>query len=194
MSDTNAEPEKKIYRQRPKPVGFELEYSLDGDTLVIDSMRKIDRVPLKYVEAVRFLYAPANTARGGFRTVLTLRDGKKLSFGNLSWRSLVDCQNQSEDYRAFVERLVEAIRRANPKVRFIGGRSPVGWWLSLILGVATTLGLIYFIARTFTMGANGAAGLGVAVLALTLWQIAPFVRRNRPQALASGTIPPELMP
>ena len=68
------------WRQRPKPIGFEIAYRLDGDTLEIDSTRKVDRVRLAAVEQVRFVYAPSNVTAKSFRTQLRLSDGKSITF------------------------------------------------------------------------------------------------------------------
>ena len=57
-----------FWRQRPKPIGFEIAYRLKGDLLEIDSTRKVDQVRLSAVEQVRFLYAPSNVSSKGFRT------------------------------------------------------------------------------------------------------------------------------
>jgi len=182
------------WRQRPKPIGFEIAYRLDGDTLEIDTTRKIDRVRLAAVEQVRFFYAPSNVASKGFRTQLRLSDGKSITFGNLSWRSLTDIDRDDPRYHAFVSALSAAIARANPKARFVAGK-PFPLWVALALaGVGALVMLAFFSLRAFGQGATAAGWLGLVLAAASYWQVAPMVRLNRPRNLATGEVPGDLVP
>jgi hypothetical protein len=182
------------WRQRPKPIGFEIAYRLIGDTLEIDTTRKVDRVRLSAVERVRFFYAPSNVASKGFRTQLRLSDGKSVTFGNLSWRSLTDIDRDDARYHAFVTALSGAIRRANPQARFVAGK-PYPLWLALALvGGAALVMLAWFSLRAFGQGASTAGWLGLLLAAASFWQVWPMIRLNRPRELASGEVPDDLVP
>jgi hypothetical protein len=182
------------WRQRPKPIGFEIAYRLKGETLEIDSTRKVDQVRLSAVEQVRFIYAPSNVSSKGFRTRLRLSDGKTITFGNLSWRSLTDIDRDDARYHAFVTALSAAITRANPKARFLAGK-PYLLWLALALaGGGAMIMLTFFSLRAFQQGATAAAGLGVVLAAASFWQVWPMIRLNRPRDLASGEVPDDLVP
>lgn len=182
------------WRQRPKPIGFEIAYRLDGDTLEIDSTRKVDRVRLAAVEQVRFLYAPSNVTAKSFRTQLRLSDGKSITFGNLSWRSLTDIDRDDPRYHAFVTALSAAISRANPRARFVAGK-PFPLWLALaIVGGLSLVMLAYFSLSAFQSGASTAGWLGIVLGAASFWQVWPMVRLNRPRELANGEVPGELVP
>jgi hypothetical protein len=182
------------WRQRPKPIGFEIAYRLDGDTLEIDSTRKVDRVRLAAVEQVRFVYAPSNVTAKSFRTQLRLSDGKSITFGNLSWRSLTDIERDDPRYHAFVTALSATISRANPRARFVAGK-PFPLWLALaIVGGLSLVMLAFFSLSAFQSGASTAGWLGIALGAVSFWQVWPMVRLNRPRELANGEVPGELVP
>ncbi|WID95957.1 hypothetical protein QO058_24955 [Bosea vestrisii] len=162
--------------------------------LEIDSTRKVDQVRLSAVEQVRFIYAPSNVSSKGFRTRLRLSDGKTITFGNLSWRSLTDIDRDDARYHAFVTALSAAIVRANPKARFLAGK-PYLLWLALALaGGGAMIMLTFFSLRAFEQGATAAAGLGVVLAAASFWQVWPMIRLNRPRDLASGEVPDDLVP
>ena len=185
---------KPSWRQRPKPIGFEIAYRLYGDTLEIDSTRKVDRVRLAAVEQVRFLYAPSNVTAKSFRTQLRLSDGKSITFGNLSWRSLTDIERDDPRYHAFVTALSATISRANPRARFVAGK-PFPLWLALaIVGGLSLVMLAFFSLSAFQSGASTAGWLGIALGAVSFWQVWPMVRLNRPRELANGEVPAELVP
>lgn len=182
------------WRQRPKPVGFEIAYRLVGDVLEIDSTRKIDRVALGAVEQVRFVYAPGNITSTGYKTQLRLTDGKAITFGNLSWRSLTDIDRDDPGYHAFVTALAAAIAKANPRARFVAGKPWPMWAALALVGGLSILMLAYVTARAFQQGATGAGVFGVGLAAASFWQVWPMVRLNRPRELASGEVPDELVP
>lgn len=193
MDNLNTAPPR--YRQRPKPIGFENSFVLEGGRLTVDSGRKVDRVALAAVESLRLTYEPRSFASSGFRTTLTLGDGRKLSFTNLDWTSMVNVERRDADYGRFVMALVAAIAAANPSVRFIGGRGLAGWLALAVVAAITVLGLAAFVLRAAaTENASAAALLGLAFLGLTLWQLGPMIRRNRPRAFTARTVPPDLLP
>lgn len=182
------------WRQRPKPIGFEVAYKLDGETLEIDTTRKVERVRLSAIEQVRFLYAPNNISTKGFKTQLQLSDGKVITLGNLSWRSLTDMERDDPGYHAFVAALSAAIVRANPRVRFLGGK-PYALWLAMTaVGGLSLLMLVYFSLRALMQGSTSVVLLGGLLLAASFWQIAPMIRLNKPRDLAAGEVPDDLVP
>ena len=182
------------WRQRPRPVGFEIAYTLDGDTLEIDTTRKVDRVRLAAVEQVRFVYAPSNVSSKGFKTQMRLSDGKSITFGNLSWRSLTEMDRDDARYHAFVSALMAAIAKANPRARFVAGK-PFAFWLALAaVSALSLLMLLFFTGRAFLQGANTTGLLGLVLTAASFWQVRPMVMLNRPRELANGEVPDDLVP
>jgi len=182
------------WRQRARPVGFEISYRLDGDVLEIDTTRKVDRVRLAAVEQVRFLYAPSNVSSKGFKTQLRLSDGKTITFGNLSWRSLTDMERDDRGYHAFVSALSAAIARANPRARFVAGKPRVFWLALATVSALSLLMLAFFTGRAFLQGAHSTALLGLLLAAASYWQVKPMVVLNRPRDLANGEVPDDLVP
>ncbi|UZF92740.1 hypothetical protein [Bosea sp. NBC_00550] len=182
------------WRQRPKPVGFEIAYKLDGDTLEIDRTRRVDSIRLSAVEQVRFVYAPGNISSKGYKTQLRLSDGRTVTFGNLSWRSLTDLDRDDARYHHFVAALCAAIARANPRARFVAGRPKPIWLGVAIVGALSLLMLTVFSLRAFQQGATNAALLGILLVAASFWQVWPLVSLNRPRELATGEVPDSLVP
>jgi hypothetical protein len=182
------------FRQKPRPVGFEIAYRLDGDTLIIDQTRKIERVALGAVEQVRFFFQPNSISNKGYKTELRLKDGRTVTFGNLSWRSFVDLDRQEESYRRFTARVAEAVAKANPECRFIAGRSWIVWVIFAAVGFGAMVGMSTFAWLSWRSGQNSTALFALLLLGLAIWQIEPMVRLNRPRKLAPGQVPEALLP
>ena len=182
------------WRQRARPVGFEIAYRLEGDTLVVDSTRKVDRVRLSAVEQVRFVYAPSNLSSKGFKTQLRLSDGKTITFGNLSWRSLTDMDRDDTGYHAFVSALAAAIAQASPRARFVAGKPSLLWGALATVSALSLLMLAFFTGRALLQGAYSTALLGLLLAAASYWQVMPMVTLNKPRELALGEVPDDLVP
>jgi hypothetical protein len=182
------------WRQRPKPVGYEIGYKLVGDSLEVDRTRRVDSVRLSAVEQVRFLYAPGNISSKGYKTQLRLSDGRTVTFGNLSWRSLTDLDRDDARYHRFVTALSAAIARANPRARFVAGRPKPLWLGVAAVGALSMLMLAAFTLRAFQQGATNAGLLGILLVAASFWQVWPLVSLNRPRELATGEVPDSLVP
>ena len=182
------------YRQKPRPIGFELTYTLDGTNLLVDSQRKINIVPASEIEQVRFTFKPGNIASTGFITRLRLKDGKTMSIGDISWRSMVEIERGGERYVNFIAALSEAIARANPKAVFVAGKPPLVWLVFAAVAAGSVALMVFFTWRAFMQGATGAMGIGVLLSAIAFWQMWPMVKLNRPMALRTGEVPAHLMP
>jgi hypothetical protein len=182
------------YRQRPRPIGFDLAYKLEGDVLVIDSTRKIDRVRLSAVEQVRFTFKPGNVASTGYVTQLRLKDGKTITIGDTSWRSLVEVERGGKRYVDFITAICEVIARTNPKARFYAGKPPLFWALFSAVAVLAVLMMAFFSWRAYAQGVMGAVWIGLALGSIAIWQMLPMVRLNRPISLRTGEVPAHLMP
>jgi hypothetical protein len=182
------------YRQRPRPIGFDLAYKLEGDVLVIDSTRKIDRVQLSAVEQVRFTFKPGNVTSTGYVTQLRLKDGKTITIGDTSWRSLVEVERGGARYIRFITAICESVARTNPKAQFLAGK-PFALWAMFAGIVAVSVAMMVFFAwRAWSQGYTNTMWLGVALAAIALWQMVPMVRLNRPMTLKPGEVPSHLMP
>ena len=104
----------------------------------------------------------------GFKTQLRLSDGKSVTFGNLSWRSLTDMDRNDAGYHAFVSALAAAIARANPRARFVAGK-PFAFWLALAtVSALSMLMLVFFTGRAFLQGTNTIGLFGVLLVACML--------------------------
>jgi hypothetical protein len=182
------------YRQRPRPVGFEIAYTLQDDVLTVDSTRRVDKVPLATIEQVRFLFQPGNITSTGYKTQLRLKDGRTITIGDTSWRSMVDIERGGAHYVRFIEAIVAGVSRLNPEARFVAGKPALIWAIMAAFGLATLVGVLAFAWIAHGHGATGALWIALGLGAVAAWQMTALVLLNRPRALASGEIPAELMP
>lgn len=171
-----------------------MSFTLKGDKLTIDSGRKVYEVDLGTADTVRMTYEPGRLAKRSFRTKVILKDGKSFTLSSLTWKSMVEAQELTQEYRAFTHALCDAIARANPQVKFVAGK-PLGLWLpTSALAVASLLAIAYLIWQAFQMGATGVALMGALFAVVGVWQIEPMIRLNKPRPFRAGELPAELLP
>jgi hypothetical protein len=182
------------YRQKPRPIGFEMAYRLEDDVLVVNATRSVSRIPLSAVAEVRFLFKPGNIAATGYLVRLTMKDGRRITFGDTSWRSLVEVERGGARYVRFVAELAARIARANPQARFVAGKPPVVWAAYAAVGVVAVGFMLLFAWRALNAEASGAAWLVLGLFAVAMLQLYPLITLNRPRSLGLGEVPADLMP
>ncbi|WP_201830228.1 hypothetical protein [Microvirga zambiensis] len=184
----------QTYTHSPKPFGGPISFVIKGDKLTVDSGRKVHEVQLGAVDTVRMTYEPGRLAQKSFRTKVIMKDGKSFAFNSLNWKSLVEAQELTQEYRAFVQALCDTIARANPQARFVAGK-PWGLWVpTSALAVASLLTMVYLIWQALQMGATGVALIGALLGVVGVWQIEPMIRLNKPRPFRSGALPEEMLP
>jgi hypothetical protein len=184
----------QTYTHSPRPFGGPISFILKDDKLTVDSGRKVHEVQLGAVSTVRMTYEPGRLAQKAFRTKVVMKDGKSFTFNSLNWKSLVEAQELTTEYRAFTQNLCDAIARANPGASFVAGK-PLWLWLpSSGLAIASLLAMAYLIWQAFQMGATSVALLGALFVVVGVWQIEPMVRLNKPRPFPANALPNELMP
>lgn len=184
----------QTYTHNPRPAGGPVSFALNGDRLTVDSGRKVQEVRLGAVESVRLTYEPGRVGQRTFRTKVVLEDGKSFTFMSLNWRSLIEAQELTGEYRAFTQALCGAIAAANPGARFIAGK-PRWLWLSVVVvAAASLLGMAYLIWQALLMGSEGVALIGALLALVGIWQIEPMVRLNKPRTFRPDAVPWDLMP
>jgi hypothetical protein len=182
------------YRHRPKATSGEIGFRIDGDGLAVETVNKRHRLPLDQARRILLTFELGPLGRRIFRLTLRLRDGRKVSLTNVTWHGFGDTTRLDEAYRTFASALIAAAAGASPDCRLEGGRSRPVWFAMVAVVGFTLIGLAVFVGRALVLGAPGAAAVGLAVLALTAWQITPLVVRNRPRSFTPDAIPADLMP
>ena len=184
----------QTYTHSPRPIGGPISFAIKGDRLIVDSGRKVHEVRLGAVETVRMTYEPGRIGQRSFRTKVTMKDGKAFTFSSLNWRSLIEAQEMTTEYRAFAQGLCEAIMKANPQTRFIAGKPWWLWFSTTAIAILSLLLMAYLIWQALRMGSTGVALIGALLAIVGVWQIEPMVRLNKPRIFHSDALPEELLP
>lgn len=181
------------YSQRSKPFAREVIFRLEPQVLFVDTGKKDERIPYGEIASVRLVYEPKNIT-SGFRTTLTLKTGRTVSFTNLDWKSYLEYERRDAAYRDFVTELTARAARANPALACIAGRPPVLWALTAALGFVTLGGMAFALAWAASQGFWSYAALAAVFLVPFTFQVHGLVLRNKPASFSPPSPPLRLMP
>ena len=185
--------ENPAYSHSPRPASMPVSFQLRGRQLIVDRLGSQQPVPLDQIEEVRLTFEPRSFAQKLFRTRLRLKTGNTLSLHSVNFRSMVFADRQEEAYTAFIRVLLARTAKANPKARFVIGRSPVVWAI-LCIATAGILGAIaFFIWFAWNEGETTAALIGAFIGAAGIWQLGPIVQLNKPRTFNPEAPPQELL-
>lgn len=182
------------YTHRPRPFSADVTLRLEDGTLAMTTGLGSSDVSLADIVQVRLLYAPTNLSRKVYRTILTLKDGRRIGYGSVAWRSIADLELRNEAYSAFSRALIAGISTANPDCRWVKGHPWLQWILVCIIGAGAGLGVASLVWTATRDGQTSAAVLGALIGAVAFWQIEPLIRLNRPDRFDPRDPPAALLP
>lgn len=186
--------DQPTYSYKPSLLGAPWEFSLTPAGLVWNVGRHSGRVPYQDVRMVRLLFRPTTMQTHRFVTEIWSQDGPKLTIASTSYRSMIEHERQDAAYRNFVTALHRRIGAAGNDTRLVSGKPGFLYWPGLVVFAVVALALgaltVQGLRTQFWWGAAFVAGF----LALFLWQIGGYFRRNRPGTYRADGLPRELLP
>jgi len=183
-----------IYAYKPSLLGAPFEFRLTPTALEWSRGRHIGRVPYDRIRRLRLSFRPVSMQSHRFLAEIWSAAGPKLEICSTSWRSVVEQERHDAAYSTFVAELHRRIAAAGATVSFEAGAHVVVYWIGLVVFAGASLGLAVLTVRALQTGAMAGAAIVGGVLALFLWQVGTFFRRNRPGTYGPDELPPEVLP
>jgi len=176
------------YSYRATVLGAPRHFTLSDDGIDWKSGAMSGHIPYRNIRRL------VSMQSSRFITELWGEGTPRLKIVSISWKSMVEQERLDRSYSVFVRELHRRISKAASSARFERGTNPWAYWPGLAIFVAVALGLAGGAVQALQASAyTGAAFVG-AFLALYLWQIENFLRRNRPGTYNPEALPKEVMP
>ena len=182
------------YTYRPTALGAARHFTLSDEGIDWDSGPVSGHVPYRQVRRLRMSFKPVSMQSHRFTTELWGEDAPRLKIISTSWKSMFEQERQDRSYSVFVRELHRRVSESASPVRFERGTSPWIYWPGFALFVAVALGVAGGAVQALHAGAYVGAAFAGAFLALYLWQIENFLRRNRPGVYSPEALPKDVMP
>jgi hypothetical protein len=182
------------YAYKPSLLGAPFEFRLSPTAVEWSRGRYTDRVPYDRIRRLRLSYRPVTMQSHRFVAEIWPVAGPKIEICSTSWRSVVEQERHDAAYSAFIAELHRRIAAVGATVSFEAGSPVVLYWIGVAVFAGASLALAGLTARALQIGATGGAAIVGGFLALFLWQVGTFFRRNRPATYRPDNLPPEVLP
>lgn len=168
---------------------------VDANSLSIDQKgRARESVPINHIQKIELTYFPTRAELNRYRCRLYVHNRKRIEFFNRTYKGIMDFEDTSEAYKAFIMSLHEIIAQQNPACVFFAGVSHVSYWINVgCLGFVLfvlILALVFFI----TLGILWLTFIKVLILLYYLPYAVKWIRRNVPKKYSPDRIPTEVLP
>ncbi len=188
------QPEALTYSYRPSLLGAPWEFKLTPAGLVWSAGRRSGTTRYRDIEAIRLSFLPAALQSRIFKTEIWSSSGPRLTVTSSTWKSMVERAAQNGPYREFVTQLHARLAEAGATPQFICGVPAYIYWPGVVVFVLVSLGLAALTVRALQSGPLAGAAFVGGFLALFVWQLGGYFRRNRPGRYRTGELPSGLLP
>jgi len=169
-----------VYAYKPSLLGAPFEFRLAPTALEWARGRYAGQIPYRQIRRLRLSFRPVSMQSHRFLTEVWAANSPKLQIFSTSWRSIVEQERHDAAYTAFIAELHRRIAAAGAAPILQVGAPVVVYWIGFAVFAGTSLALAGLTARALQVGAYGGAAIVGGFLALFLWQVGTFLRRNRP--------------
>jgi hypothetical protein len=132
--------------------------------------------------------------QGSFVAYIWPAGAPKITITSATWKSMVEVVRQDEPYRDFILALHRRLIEAGASPDYVRGVKSYTYWPGLALMAMASLGFVMLIVRAVQTAAWAGAAFIAVFLALFLWQLGGYFRRNRPGTYRPDDVPAELLP
>jgi hypothetical protein len=182
------------YAFRPSLMSSEHRFALAPDALEFHIGRHSGRVPYATIRRLRVSFRPLALASNRYLTEIWADGWPKLQVASTSWRSIFEQASHAPAYSDFVRELHRRVAAAGGAPRCRRGSPAWLFWPGAALFAAVALGLAALIVRGLREGTLVGAVFVAAFLALFLWHMGGFLRKNRPVAYSVEAPPQDVLP
>jgi len=183
-----------VYVYKPSLVGAPFEFRLTSTALEWSRGHHVNRIPYGAIRRLRLSFRPVTMQSHRFLAEVWPAANSKVQICSTSWRSIVEHENHDAAYTAFIVELHRRMAAAGTSASFEAGFPSLTYWIGLVCFAGTSLALAALTVQALQIGAwAGAATVG-GFLALFLWQLGTFFRRNRPGTYRPEAPPAEVLP
>ena len=183
-----------VYAYKPSLLGAPCEFRLTPTALEWARGRHAGQIPYRQIRRLRLSYRPVSMQSHRFLAEVWVTGGPKLQIFSTSWRSIVEHERHDAAYTAFVAELHRGIAAAGAAPTLQAGTPAMLYWVGFVVFAGVSLALAALTVRALQGGAYAAAGIVGGFLALFLWQVGTFLRRNRPGTYQADALPPLVLP
>jgi hypothetical protein len=146
------------------------------------------------ISAVRLSFRPVSMQQHRFRADLRHADGGRIAILSTSWQTPALMAPQDNGFRDFIVALHARMEKAGSRAVLTAGLGHIAYSAALALLAVLAVAMAGLFIRALATGEWVGALFIVGFVALFVWQIGGFIRRNQPRSYGFDTLPRTLLP
>lgn len=183
-----------LYAYKPSLASAPWQFRLGPDALEWRLGARADRLAYGHIRRLRLSFRPAGIGSRRYIAEIWPASGPKLTIASMSLKGIAERERLDAGYAAFVAELNRRVGAAGARASFERGVAPLLYWPALALSAAAALAMAALAVEAMRAGVLAGALFVVAFLALFLWQMSDFFRRNRPGTYRPDALPADVLP
>lgn len=182
------------YSFKPSAFGAAWEFEIKPQGLFWRAGMRSGVIGYDKIKRVRLSFRPVTMQNYRFQAEIWSAELPKIRIASSSWRGIVEQARQDEAYSAFIIELHRRLADARTGAHFSTGIPVVIYWAGVAIFGAVAIGLAALAVEALRLGEWAGAALIGAFLALFVWQLGAFFRRNHPIIYGPDQVPSEVLP
>jgi hypothetical protein len=191
---TDAETGEPLYSYKPSLAGAPWQFRLTREALAWRMGARADSVAYGRIRRLRLSFRPAGMQGRRYLAEIWPASGSKLTIVSSSWKGIAERERLDPGYAAFVAELHRRLAATASPASFERGAPPLLYWPALALSAAAAAAMGGLTIEALRTGVLAGALFVAAFLALFLWQMGGFFRRNRPGTYRPDDLPRDVLP
>jgi hypothetical protein len=194
MTEPGGEAADVQYAFKASLLGGAWVLRLGPDALHWSASGRTGQVPYKDIRQIRLAFRPVTMQNYRFLCEIWSERNPKLSIASASWKSLLEQERLDEAYTRFVTALHQRIAEAGGNPRLRAGAIPLLYWPGCVIFVGICVALLALTGRAMLQGDIAATLFLIGFLAVVLWQLGMFFKRNLPRNYTLDNISDDVLP
>jgi hypothetical protein len=190
----DAETGEPLYSYKPSLAGAPWQFRLAPEALAWRLGARADRVAYGRIRRLRLSFRPAGIRSRRYIAEIWPASAPKLTIVSSSWKGMAERQQLDAGYATFVAELHRRLIAAQSAASFERGAPPLLYWPALALSTAAAAAMGALTIEALRAGVLAGALFVAAFLALFVWQMGGFFRRNRPGTYRPDDLPRDVLP
>lgn len=182
------------YSFKASSFGAPWEFTLKASTLEWRAGRRSGSLRYDDISRVRLSFRPVTMQSHRFQAEIWSPNAPKISISSTSWRGILEQSRQDDAYASFIVELHSRMAAAGTRAQFSTGIPAISYWAGVVVFFGVAVGLVALAVRGMRLNEWGGAAMIGGFLALFVWQVGNFIRRNRPTDYRPDEVPLNVLP
>ena len=149
-------------------------------------------IPYSEIQSVRLRFEPSRAEKN--RYAMRIYTPQEWVITNINFRGIMDFEDQSDDYAAFVEDFHRQLAPVNPKTRFLAGSTMGAWIGNFVISVFVLIVLLGIALLALMGGLIWLVAVKAAILIFYIPVMVRLILKNKPASYEPMRLPAQHRP